>query len=273
MAKPRASLGFIGAGNMAEAITRGILRSALYSPDQILVSDPAPERRSLFADLGITAHADSAQVAASCEILLLAVKPQMIDAALAQIRPVLPPDTLIISIIAGLSTTFLETGLSTGGQNIRVIRVMPNTPMLVGAGMSALCRGAYATDADIATADRIFAAGGRTVRVDPAQMDAVTALSGSGPAYVFYLTEAMAAAGKQLGLSEAHAALLARQTIIGSAKLLAESKDAPAELRRKVTSPGGTTQAAIESMQRDDLSALIARALSAAAARSKELGK
>ena len=269
----RSALGFIGAGNMAEAIARGVLRSALYAPSQVIAADPAPERRAVFADLGVNAVADTAQAAANSDILILAVKPQMIDAAVAQIRPALAPGTLVISIIAGLSAAYLEGALATGGAQLRIIRVMPNTPMLVGAGMTALSRGTHATDADLAAAEAIFVSGGKVVRVDEAQMDAVTALSGSGPAYIFLLTEAMAAAGAKLGLTEQHAATLARQTVVGAAKLLAESKDAPAELRRKVTSPKGTTQAAIESFEGQHFAQVVLAAMSAAATRSKELGK
>jgi pyrroline-5-carboxylate reductase len=270
---PRASLGFIGAGNMAEAIVNGVLRSGLYTAAQILAADPSSERRALFAGLGISAVAETAHVAANSEILILAVKPQMIGPAIEQIRPVLPADTLVISIIAGLSSAFLETSLAGGGDKLRVLRVMPNTPMLVGAGMSAVCPGRNSTAADLDIAERIFAAGGKTVRVTESQMDAVTATSGSGPAYVFLLVEAMAAAGAQLGLSPEHAATLARQTIVGAARLLDESADTPTELRRKVTSPKGTTLAAIESFEKQNFAHVVLTAMSAAAARSKELGK
>jgi pyrroline-5-carboxylate reductase len=150
---------------------------------------------------------------------------------------------------------------------------MPNTPMLVGKGVSALCRGAAAGEHDLITAEHIFAAGGKTVRVTEDLMDAVTAVSGSGPAYVFYLTECLAAAGVAAGLTAAQAEQFARQTVIGAAALLEQSKDAPAELRRKVTTPKGTTQAALEAMEAGDFAGMMKRAVEAAARRAKEMGK
>jgi pyrroline-5-carboxylate reductase len=155
----------------------------------------------------------------------------------------------------------------------RVIRVMPNTPMLVGKGASALCRGTWADERDLLAAERIFAAGGKTVRVTEDLIDAVTGVSGSGPAYVFYLTECLAAAGVSAGLSQAQAGELARQTVIGAAALLEQSADTAAELRRKVTTPKGTTQAAIEAFDAAGFGEVIRRGVDAAARRSKELGK
>jgi len=265
------ALGFIGAGNMAEAIARGVLRAGLYRAEELAAADPVEERQRLFSgELQISCTADSAHVAARSRIVLLAVKPQIITAALAQIRPALRPDTLVISIVAAITSGFIENAL---GGNVRVIRVMPNTPMLVGAGMSALAKGAKATEEDLAVAERIFNAGGKTTRVREELMDAITALSGSGPAYIFYLAEAMAAAGVKLGLGEAEANLLARQTVVGAAQLLGQAKDSPSELRRKVTSPGGTTQAAITALEAGDFMGLMARALAAAEKRGKELSQ
>ena len=268
------SLGFIGAGNMAEAIARGVLKAGVLPPIQILAADPSVQRREVFTrDLGIKAVPDSVEVATHCRIVVLAVKPQMIQTALEQIRPVITDATLIISIAAGITVGYIEQTLATAGQSLhpRVIRVMPNTPMLVGAGMSALARGTHATVEDQTEAERLFAAGGKTVRVPENQMNAITALSGSGPAYLFYLVEAMAAAGEKMGLTAADSAILARQTVIGSAELLAESKDSPTELRRKVTSPGGTTQAAITALESGGFFDLMAQALAAAEKRGGEL--
>lgn len=272
---PTPKLGFIGAGNMAEAIARGVIRAGLYESHQLIAADPSAGRRDLFLhELNIPCVAESRQIVAAAPVLLLAVKPQVIGTALEQIRPAVAPNTLILSIVAAISTGFIEKGLASSSYpQPRVVRIMPNTPMLVGAGMSALAKGAYATDEDLLLAERIFSAGGKTVRTVEEQMNAVTALSGSGPAYVFFLTEAMAAAGPALGLSEADAALLARQTVIGAAKLLEASPDAPADLRRKVTSPGGTTQAAIEALQASDFFGVMAGALAAAQRRGQELSK
>jgi len=270
------TIGFIGAGNMAEAIARGLLRTAMYQPADISATDPSPERQRLFADdLGI-ACVSGCTGAAGADIVILAVKPFIMGDALAQIKQSVRPGTLLISIAAGISCGFIEQAVaSPANPTPRLIRVMPNTPMLVGKGMSALCRGSAATEHDVITAERMFAAGGKTVRVTEDLIDAVTAVSGSGPAYFFYMTEVLAQAGVKAGLTEAQAGLLARQTVIGSAALLEQSPDSPAELRRKVTTPNGTTQAAIEALQggAGNFAELVGQAVQAAARRSRELGK
>jgi pyrroline-5-carboxylate reductase len=266
-----ARLAFIGAGNMAEAIARGLLRSALYGAGELRACDPSADRQRLFAeDLHIATSADCAEAAREADVLLLAVKPFVMGEALAGLKAAARADALYISIAAGISTGFIEGAL---GGKPRVIRVMPNTPMLVGKGMSAIAKGAYATDGDVIVAEKIFDAGGETVRLPESAIDAVTALSGSGPAYVFYLAEVLAQAGVDAGLPAGEAAHLARQTVIGAAALLEESKDSPAELRRKVTTPNGTTQAAIEAFQAGNFAGLVSGAVAAAARRSRELGK
>lgn len=265
------TLGFIGAGNMAEAIARGILRSALFAAADLHAVDPNADRQRLFnQEIGITCKSDCYKAAAGSDVVLLAVKPFVVEEALAKIKPLLKPNVLIISIAAGISTTSIEKAL---GGNHRVVRVMPNTPMLVGKGMSGIARGQHATDDDMMLVERIFASAGKVVRVEEKLIDAITAVSGSGPAYVFFLAEAMAQAGVAVGLDEAQANLLARQTVIGAAVLLEQAKETPAELRRKVTTPKGTTQAAIEAMQAGDFVNMMTRAIEAAAKRSKELGK
>ena len=267
------TIGFIGAGNMAEAIARGLLRTATYQAGDICATDPDAGRQRLFADeLGIGCGGDCGK-AAGADIVILAVKPFVMADALAQIKGAVKAEALLISIAAGISTKFIEEGLGGAAKGARVVRVMPNTPMLVGKGVSALCRGSLASEHDVIAAERIFAAGGKTVRVTEDLMDTVTAVSGSGPAYVFYLTECLAAAGAAAGLTALQAEQLARQTIIGAAALLEQSKDTPAELRRKVTTPKGTTQAAIETMEAGDFGGMMKRAVEAAKRRSKELGK
>ena len=271
MIKRDLALGFIGAGNMAEAIARGILAANIYRAEQMLAADPTPQRRSLFADqLHISALPDSAAVAQRCQAILLAVKPQMIGTVLEQLRPAVSPDVLVISIVAAVSTDFISRHLQ---PSTRVVRVMPNTPMLVGAGTSALAPGKSATDADMALAIKIFGSCGMVLQINESAMNAVTSLSGSGPAYVFYLCEALAHAGEQLGLSPVDAQLLARQTIIGAGTLLAKSSESATLLRQKVTSPGGFTQAAIETMEAANYFALITSALQAAARRGDELAQ
>lgn len=265
-------LGFVGAGNMAEAIARGVLSAKLFAPADLMASDPVEARRKLFEDeLKISAVSGNAQLARSCAAIVLAVKPQSMAEALTQLGEHLGPDTLIISIAAGISTGYIANSL--GGQGRRVVRVMPNTPMLVGAGMSALAPGRGATEQDMDFAQRIFQAGGEALVVDESLMDAVTAVSGSGPAYFFYFLEAMVAGGVEAGLSEPDATKLARQTMLGAAQLLIQSGEPPAELRRKVTSPGGTTEAALRAMGETGVPQYIQKAVLAAAERSRQLGR
>jgi pyrroline-5-carboxylate reductase len=268
MHMPRA-LGVIGAGNMAEAIVRGALGRGILSADELLVSDPAPRRRAVFAELGVQAVPDNAMVA-QCRRLLLAVKPQTMPAVLEELASRIDAQAPVISIAAGIRTDFIHQKL--GGRG-RVVRVMPNTPMLVGAGVSAICGGPGATREELEWAERLFGACGQTIRVDETQMDAVTAVSGSGPAYFFYLIEAMIAAGVAEGLSALAARELAVQTCRGAAELLIRSGDDPAALRQRVTSPKGTTQAAIEAMDAAGLKEALIAAVRRAAARSRELGR
>lgn len=266
-------LGFIGAGNMAEAIARGVLSSGLFRPAEVIAADVSPVRRSLFADeLKIRAVEEAMSVVTQSETLVLAVKPQHMPEMLASIRELLSEKHLIISIAAGISTHYLQQSLSPT-LKLRIVRAMPNTPMLVGKGMVAVAAGVNATSADIAMAQRIFQCAASVVELKEDQIDAVTAVSGSGPAYVFYLVEQMVQAGIDLGLSPEVAHQLATQTALGAAHMLVNSKDTPAELRRKVTSPGGTTQAAITHMEQNQFPTIVIDALKAACNRSKELGK
>ncbi len=262
-------LGFIGAGNMAEAIARGVLRSGRITADRIIASNPGPARRQLFqSELGLKAVEHNREVAASSRILLLCVKPQKCKAVLEEIAAVMPTETLVVSIMAGISTSFIESML---GGNCRVVRTMPNTPILVGEGMVAIAPGSRCTAADLATARHLFDAAGSVIEVTEEQMDAVTAVSGSGPAYIFFLIEQMIAAGVDLGLSPEQAKTLANQTALGAARMLTASPHSAAELRRRVTSPNGTTHAAITLIESNGLPAIVANAMKAAAARSREL--
>jgi len=266
-------LGIIGAGNMAEAIARGVLRAGVLKPTQIIAADVTPARRDLFAnELKVKATEDVLEVARTSKVILLSVKPQQMTSVLADLGPAMKPGTLVISIAAGISTAFIEKNLGPRGK-WHVIRTMPNTPMLVGEGMVAMAPGANATPADLATARKLFESAASVVEVKESQIDAVTAVSGSGPAYFFFLVEHMIAAGVQLGLSQEQAHQLATKTALGAAKMLTTSTDSPAELRRKVTSPGGTTNAAITLMQERKVDQGIVDALKAADKRSKELGQ
>lgn len=265
-------LGILGAGNMAEAIVRGVTGAELLHPHQILAADVAAARREFFeSDLGVHAVADIKTVAKQCKCVILSVKPQQMQAALTAIGPVMSPGTLIISIAAGVSTKFIEDNLG-GGKPWRVIRTMPNTPMLVGQGMVAIAQGRNASIDDLWNARRIFESAADVIEVAENQIDAVTAVSGSGPAYFFYVVEQMIAAGVELGLTADQARALASKTALGAAAMLTKSPDSPQELRRKVTSPGGTTQAAITHMESQNVGPAIVEALKAAARRSKELG-
>ena len=266
-------LGFIGAGNMAEAIARGVTGSGLLRPTEILAADISADRRALFADrLKIRAIEDAAAVASQCPTLLLAVKPQQMAAMLPAIGEVAKTDVLIITIAAGISTRYIAGAMGSRAA-WRVVRAMPNTPMLVGKGMVAICPGEHATAADLTQARGIFESAASVVELREEMMDAVTAVSGSGPAYIFFLVEQMVRAGVELGLTPEQAHKLATQTALGAAEMLTTSADSPAELRRKVTSPGGTTHAAISHMESQQLPQIVIDALKAAAGRSRELGK
>jgi len=266
---PAIRFGVIGAGNMAEALLRGAIAANVVDCNAVMATDPVFSRRQLFTrELGVTTSADNADAAAAPRVLL-AVKPQVMGQVLKGIAQAVEPEATVISIAAGIRTDFIAEQLSGRG---RIVRVMPNTPMLVGAGISDLCKGPGATDADLAWAERLFAACGETVRVEEPMIDAVTAVSGSGPAYFFYLIEAMVAAGVAEGLDPDVALQLAVQTCRGAGELLAGSDDGPEVLRARVTSPGGTTQAAIESMQAAGVQDALIAAVRRAAERSRELG-
>ena len=265
-------LAFIGAGNMAEAIARGLISSSTLLPDKMIAADLSPERRKLFeGQLKIKAVVEAADAARDAQAILLAVKPQQMDAALASLSGVITDKTLVISIAAGVSTRAIETGLGLG-TSWRVVRTMPNTPMLVGLGAVALAPGKFATRADVTAAAKYFEPAAVVIDTTEDKLDAVTALSGSGPAYIFYLIEHMIAAGIELGLSPEHAALLAKQTALGAATMAKTSPDDPAPLRQKVTSPNGTTQAAVESLEAAGVGVQIRDAIRAAQVRSIELG-
>lgn len=265
-------LGIIGAGNMAEAIARAVLGKNLFRAEQLIAADVSPQRRELFErDLKVRAVEGNDEVARQSRIVLLSVKPQQMATALAALAPAMSEQTLVVSIAAGISTGFIEKHLGTA-HRWRVVRVMPNTPMLVGEGMSGIARGANASDDDVATVRRIFESAGDVIEVDEEKMNAVTALSGSGPAYFFLLVEQMIAAGVDMGLSPQHARQLAAKTALGVAKMLVLSQDAPEELRRRVTSPGGTTHAAITHLQAQHVPQSIVDAIKAAERRGRELG-
>lgn len=255
---------------MAEALLRGVISANLIGHNAVVASDPQFSRRQHFTrELGITTESDNT-IAAKCPRIILAVKPQMMAEVLEGIAEAVHPDATIISIAAGIRSQFIFEEL--GGKG-RIVRVMPNTPMLVGAGLSAVAAGPGAKEADLAWAEKLFAACGKTVRIPEELIDAVIAVSGSGPAYFFYLIEAMIAAGVAEGLDRDMAMALAIQTCHGAGELLVRSGEPPEVLRARVTSPGGTTQAAIESMESSGVRDALITAFRRAAERSRELGK
>lgn len=265
-------LGVIGAGNMAEAIVRGLIASKRLAPAQIVASDVSQQRREVFAGMGVKAVDDNRAAAKGAATVLLSVKPQMMKGVLNEVGSVLSEQTLVVSIAAGISSSLIERELG-AGKPWRVVRTMPNTPMLLGAGVVAVARGRHATAADVEKVKQLFEASAAVLVLDEEKMDAVTAVSGSGPAYFFLLVEQMARAGVSLGLSESEALLLATRTAYGAGKMLVQEGADPVELRKKVTSPHGTTQAAIEVMEARGVAEGIYEAVRRAAQRSEELGK
>jgi pyrroline-5-carboxylate reductase len=267
----RYELAILGAGNMAEAIARGLVDGGVLRATQIIAADPVAARRELFArSLQIEAVESSADAARLAPTLLLSVKPQHMKEMLEAVRPTVSDDALVISIAAGIGTKFIEQHLAP--KPCRVIRTMPNTPMLVGEGAVAIARGTRATPEDLDLARQLFAPAATVIDLAEEKLDAVTALSGSGPAYFFFLAEAMIRAGVEMGLTEREAHTLATKTALGAGKMLVTSKDSPQELRRKVTSPNGTTHAAISHMEQHDFLRIVVDALKAAQLRSVELG-
>ncbi|MBI1335344.1 MAG: pyrroline-5-carboxylate reductase [Phycisphaera sp.] len=262
------SLGLLGAGNMAEAIVRSAIDRGVLSAAQIVASDPSEVRRAVFDALGVKTVSDNAQVIGTSAQVLIAVKPQVMKQAAADLAKGLTDSQVVISIMAGVTSAKLSKEI---GRPTRVVRVMPNTPLLVGEGMAGVALGVDAKAGDDALAMKLFAAGGKAIRVEEKLIDSVTAVSGSGPAYVFYLAQLMEESARELGLGD-HARTLVAQTITGAAKLLAQSPDSAEELRRKVTSPGGTTEAAIKHMQANGMDKTIIEAIHAAHKRSIELG-
>jgi len=266
-------IGVIGSGNAAEGIVHGILRNSVLFDDRMIASDKSEARRKLFADrFNIAVTDDNRHLVKNSYILILAVKPQQFDQAVAEFADLVTESHLVVSIMAGVSTASIEAKFA--GIHARVVRAMPNLPIHVGAGMAGVCKGRHAQDVDLLRAQRIFDAGGRSTVIDnEAQMDAVTAVSGSGPAYFYFFVEAIMAAAEATGLNRQQAELLAKHTCLGAARMMVETGENPAILRQKVTSPGGTTQAALESMTSNKVSEHIQTAILAAWRRSQELGR
>lgn len=265
--------GSIGGGNMAEGIVAAVVARGLYPAERIIISDPLPERRRFFAEkFGTAVTDDNRRLVAESRRILLAVKPQQFVEVAAGFADAVTAEHLLISILAGMSTQRIA-GLFPQVA-ARVVRTMPNLPIRVGAGVAGVFAGAHATPADLAETRAIFDAGGGTVVVEEeGLLDAVAAVSGCGPAYFYYFVEAMTAGGVACGLTEADALQLAEQTCLGAARMMLETREPPADLRRKVCSKGGATQAAIDYMNAKGVGAAVAEAAQTAFRRARELGK
>jgi pyrroline-5-carboxylate reductase len=264
------TIAFLGAGNMAEAMIRGLLRGSHFAPEQITASGPREERMTELRErFGIRTTTDNRE-AAIADIVVLSIKPQILSRVLAEVGGTIRPDALVISIAAGVPISAIESRLGNGA---RVIRSMPNTPALVDAAATAIAGGEHASESDMEDARKIFDSIGITVTLDESLLDAVTGLSGSGPAYVFLILEALSDAGVKVGLSRRTSQLLAAQTLLGSAKLLLETNEHPGKLKDMVTSPGGTAITGLHTLENGGVRTTLINAVEAATKRSKELGE
>ena len=261
----------IGGGNMGEAILKGLLAAQLVKPQQVSVTDIIEARLAYLRETyAVQALTDNAKAVAPADLIILAVKPQDVEPTIQGIAPAVHDHEVLISIAAGVPTAKIESAF---GKPVRVVRVMPNTPALVLAGAAGLCAGSHATPADLDVARLLFDALGRTVVVSEYLMDAVTGLSGSGPAYIFVLIEALADGGVKMGLTREAALTLAAQTVYGSAKLLLETGLHPGELKDRVTSPAGTTIAGLQALEEHAFRGAVIGAVERATLRSRELGR
>lgn len=265
------TIGFIGAGQMARALARGFVAAELVSADGVVAFDPVAEAAAQFAELvpGSRIVASNQAVVAAAEVVVLAVKPQCINDVMLELAKDKSDRVLFISIIAGTPLTALCAGLGSG----RVVRVMPNTPCLVGAGAAGYSLGPKASAADGDLVGRLMGAVGIAFPVPESQLDAVTGLSGSGPAYVYTMIEALSDGGVRAGLPRATATALAAQTVFGAAQMVIATGEHPAVLKDRVTSPGGTTIAGLQVLERSGLRSALIDAVEAATKRSQELGQ
>jgi pyrroline-5-carboxylate reductase len=265
------SIGFIGAGNMATALIKGIIESKLYSGSDMMVSDIQKQKQEEISKRYALVEARSnQQLASECRIIMLCIKPQSMKEVLNEIKGYVRHGTLVITIAAGISINYIENIL---GEGIPLIRVMPNTPALIQMGMSAIARGRNATDEHMRSAEQIFKAVGDTVVVEEDLMDAVTALSGSGPGYFFRFMECLVEAGLKMGVEREISLRLVVSTALGSAILAKRSGKSLEELRKMVTSPGGTTESALNVFYERGFENIIVDAISSAFRRAGELGR
>ena len=268
--KKKKVIGFIGTGNMGEALIAGLLKAKFTTPEQVMAFDADGERlRFIQKKYRIKKASDNNHLSSQCDPLLLCVKPQSMKEVIEEMADSLDPSKLLISIAAGVPLYAIETYAR---KQLRLIRVMPNINVLVQEGASAIAPGNLATDEDLKLAKGIFDCVGRSIIIHEPLMDAVTGLSGSGPAYVFLIIEALTDAGVHLGMTRAQALTLVAQTVMGSVKLLSGTGEHPALLREKVTSPGGTTAAGLYKLEEGGLRKILIDAVIAATQKSKDLG-
>ena len=263
------TVAIIGAGVMGETLLSGLIRAGRRT-DDLLVGEKRRERAAELEErygVSVVSNTDAAQKA---DTVVLVVKPQDMSDLLGELSPVLHPGQLVVSLAAGITTAFIEARLPDG---VAVVRVMPNTPALVDEGMAAISRGSHCDESHLAEAESLLASTGRVIRVPERQQDAVTAISGSGPAYLFFVVESMIEAGVHLGLPRGTASELVVQTVVGSAKLLRETGEHPTVLRERVTSPGGTTAAALRELEDHKVRAAFLTAVEAARNRSRALAE
>lgn len=264
-------ISFIGAGRMATALAKGMLNAGFIAPDHVSASDVSQTAREQFeAATGCRTRETNAEAVSDADVVVLAVKPQVLSDVLTELAPHLRPEQLVISIVAGVT---LEALSRQCGEDQRIVRVMPNTPCLVGCGASAFARGAAATGDDADFVRQLLETVGVAFEVPERLLDAVTGLSGSGPAFVFQVIEALSDGGVRAGLPRSIAATLAAQTVLGAARLVLETGEHPAALKDAVASPGGTTIAGLHELERGGLRAALLNAVLAAAERSGELGR
>ncbi len=265
------TIAFLGAGNMAGALLRGLLAQEIAAPGEILCADVREERLAeLASKYGVTTSSSNREATERADVVVLATKPQAFDRLLPEVGAALKPDTLVLSIAAGITCKAIEGHLPAGA---RVVRAMPNTPAIVDAGATGIAKGRNATSADVALARKLFDGIGISVVLDESSIDAVTGLSGSGPAYIFLIIEALSDAGVKVGLHRDSAQLLAAQTVLGSAKLLLETGEHPGRLKDMVTSPGGTAIAGLHTLEQGGLRTTLINAVETATARAKTLGE
>jgi len=265
------TIGFLGAGKMATALARGLVRAKLVAPTRVFASDPIPAARDAFArETGGQAAGSNLEIVKSAKVIVLAVKPDQVATVLAEINGEFASEHVLLSIAAGVPIAKIESALPPGA---RVIRVMPNTPALVGESASAFSLGKAATVADGELAQKLFASVGVAMQVKESLLDAVTGLSGSGPAYVYQFIEALSDGGVAAGLPRDVATKLAAQTVLGGARMVLETSIHPGALKDQVTSPGGTTIEGLHELEKGKLRGTVMNAVRAATDKSKKLGQ